>query len=33
MDYTDDACMFEFTGGQTTRMNSMTATYRPSLYN
>lgn len=33
MDYTDDACMFEFSGGQMTRMQSMTSTYRPSLYN
>jgi hypothetical protein len=33
MDYTDDACMFEFTAGQTTRMQSMTSTYRPSLFN
>jgi hypothetical protein len=28
MDYTDDACMFEFTGGQTTRMDSQFALYR-----
>jgi hypothetical protein len=32
MDYTDDACMDTFTGGQDTRMHSMTSTYRPSLY-
>jgi hypothetical protein len=28
MDYTDDNCMFEFTGGQWTRAASMWATYR-----
>src|SRR5262245_14049224 len=28
MDYSDDACMFEFTGGQATRMQSMWTTYR-----
>ncbi len=28
MDYTDDSCMFEFTGGQDSRMDSMFATYR-----
>ena len=28
MDYTDDACMFTFTTGQTSRMNGMWATYR-----
>ena len=31
MDYTDDACIYEFTPGQDTRMQTMTATYRPSL--
>lgn len=28
MDYTDDSCMFEFTGGQDTRMDSQFTTYR-----
>lgn len=28
MDYSDDACMFEFTAGQRSRMQSMWATYR-----
>lgn len=28
MDYTDDACMFEFTSGQDARMDSMFTTYR-----
>lgn len=28
MDYSDDACMFAFTAGQATRMQSMWATYR-----
>ncbi len=31
MDYTDDACMFEFTGGQSSRMNTYTSYYRPGL--
>ena len=31
MDYTDDSCMDEFTPDQVTRMQTMTATYRPSL--
>lgn len=29
MDYTDDACMFEFTAGQATRADNMMASYRP----
>ena len=33
MDYTDDACMDEFTPGQTERMQAMTDLYRPSLGN
>jgi hypothetical protein len=28
MDYTDDACMFQFTAGQSARADTMTATYR-----
>lgn len=28
MDYTDDSCMFEFTDGQNTRVDSMFSTYR-----
>ncbi len=32
MDYVDDACMFEFTAEQASRMNSLTATYKPILY-
>lgn len=31
MDYTDDSCMFEFSSGQSTRMQQMVATYKPSL--
>jgi hypothetical protein len=31
MDYTDDACMFEFTAGQGDRMQTQTALYKPSL--
>ncbi|MCL4839871.1 MAG: zinc metalloprotease [Thermoanaerobaculia bacterium] len=31
MDYTDDACMNEFTADQTARMQAMVSTYRPSL--
>lgn len=31
MDYTDDACMIEFTTDQSVRMQDMTALYRPSL--
>ncbi len=31
MDYTDDSCMFEFTSGQSDRMDVMVATYKPSL--
>jgi hypothetical protein len=33
MDYTDDACMFEFSGGQDVRMDDIVATYKPSLGN
>jgi hypothetical protein len=28
MDYTDDACMFEFTAGQDARMDALFSTYR-----
>jgi hypothetical protein len=28
MDYTDDACMFEFTAGQSVRANGLTLQYR-----
>lgn len=31
MDYTDDACMYEFTAGQDTRMDTMIAVYRSEL--
>ena len=31
MDYTDDACMDEFTTGQTARMQNMVSIYKPSL--
>lgn len=31
MDYTDDACMFQFSSGQSTRMTEMVATYKPGL--
>ena len=33
MDYTDDACMDEFTSDQGDRMTAQTALYRPSLGN
>jgi hypothetical protein len=33
MDYTDDACMFQFSSGQSTRMSDSVATYKPSLGN
>jgi hypothetical protein len=33
MDYTDDACMFEFSSGQATRMDEIVATYKPGLLN
>ena len=33
MDYTDDACMFVFSAGQTTRMQSSVGTYKPNLLN
>jgi hypothetical protein len=31
MDYTDDDCMFEFTGGQAARMQTQVTLYKPSL--
>jgi PKD repeat protein len=31
MDYTDDYCMYEFTNGQTTRMDQQMALYRPTM--
>jgi len=31
MDYTDDACMDEFTAGQVSRMSTQVATFRPNL--
>jgi hypothetical protein len=33
MDYTDDACMIVFSGGQTTRMQTAVGQYKPSLLN
>jgi hypothetical protein len=33
MDYTDDACMFEFTSGQGTRMDDIVSVYKPGLLN
>lgn len=33
MDYTDDACMYLFSAGQTVRMQAQVGTYRPSLLN
>jgi hypothetical protein len=33
MDYTDDACMFEFSSGQDARMDEIVATYKPGLLN
>ena len=31
MDYTNDSCMFEFTSGQSSRMDALVATYKPTL--
>jgi hypothetical protein len=31
MDYTDDACMYVFTGGQVSRMDTLHAQYRSTL--
>ena len=31
MDYTDDACMFQFTSGQKSFMDQMVAAYKPGL--
>lgn len=33
MDYTDDACMFQFSAGQSSRMGTLVPQYRPSLLN
>ena len=31
MDYSDDACLDEFTAGQVSRMNQMISLFRPTL--
>ncbi|GAB5536542.1 MAG: hypothetical protein Rubg2KO_27910 [Rubricoccaceae bacterium] len=31
MDYSDDACMVEFSSGQATRMHALTASFRPTI--